>query len=219
MRLWGRKTSINTQKVLWCLAELGMKEGQDFERIDAGLHFGHNHTPAFLKLNPNGLVPLLEDGDLVLWESHTILRYLVDQYDTNHFFSTDISMVYQSEKWLDWKLGTMWPILRVAFFGLTRQPEEQRDYRVIQKAYQDTNQLLGMLDSTLERQAYCAGNQFSLGDIPLVLGISRWILLHESFAEKTGPRTPYQNIDAWIKRLETNTNYSIVAENTLNIVK
>ena len=219
MRLWGRKTSINTQKVLWCLAELGMKEGQDFERIDAGLHFGHNHTPAFLKLNPNGLVPLLEDGDLVLWESHTILRYLVHQYDTNHFFSTDVSMVYQSEKWLDWKLGTMWPILRVAFFGLTRQPEEQRDYRVIQKAYQDTNQLLGMLDSTLERQAYCAGNQFSLGDIPLVLGISRWILLHESFAEKTGPRTPYQNIDAWVKRLETNTNYSIVAENTLNIVK
>jgi glutathione S-transferase len=58
-----------------------------------------------------------------------------------------------------------------------------------------------------------------LGDIPLVLGISRWILLHESFAEKTGPRTPYQNIDAWVKRLETNTNYSIVAENTLNIVK
>lgn len=219
MRLWGRKTSINTQKVLWCLAELGMQEGRDFERIDAGLHFGHNNTPEYLKLNPNGLVPLLEDGDLVLWESHTILRYLVNQYDTKKRFSTEPAVVYQSEKWLDWKLGTMWPILRLTFFGLTRQPEDQRDYRVIQKAYQDANQLLGMLDSTLKTQDYCAGNEFSLGDIPLVLGVSRWMMLHESFPEKTGPRTHYQHIDEWIKRLETNTHYPIVAEKKLNIVK
>ena len=66
MRLWGRKSSINVQKVLWCLAELGLKEGEDFERIDAGLDFGKNRTPEFLALNPNGLVPTLEDGDLVL---------------------------------------------------------------------------------------------------------------------------------------------------------
>ena len=67
MRLWGRKSSINVQKVLWCLAELGLKEGKGFERIDAGMQFGIVRSPEFLKLNPNGLVPTLEDDDLVLW--------------------------------------------------------------------------------------------------------------------------------------------------------
>ena len=76
LRLWGRKSSINVQKVLWCLAELGFHEGEGFERIDAGLHFGKNDTPDFLKMNPNGLVPILEDRNLVLWESNTIMRYL-----------------------------------------------------------------------------------------------------------------------------------------------
>ena len=91
IRLWGRKSSINVQKVLWCLAELGLKEGKDFERIDAGLHFGKNRTPEFLALNPNGLVPTLQDGDLVLWESNTILRYLVRQYDKSKRFPEDIA--------------------------------------------------------------------------------------------------------------------------------
>lgn len=86
MRLWGRKSSINVQKVLWCLAELDLKESQDFERIDAGLQFGKNNTPEFLKMNPNGLVPTIEDGDLMLWESNTIMRYLVSQYDKDGRF-------------------------------------------------------------------------------------------------------------------------------------
>lgn len=98
MRLWGRKSSINVQKVLWCLAELGLKEDQDFERIDAGLHFGQNRTPEFLALNPNGLVPTLQDGDTVLWESNTILRYLVRKYDTSKRFPSDMAVQYQSEK-------------------------------------------------------------------------------------------------------------------------
>ena len=74
MRLWGRKSSINVQKVLWCLDELGLEEGKDYERIDAGLQFGLNRTPEFLMLNPNGLVPTLEDDGITLWESNTIMR-------------------------------------------------------------------------------------------------------------------------------------------------
>jgi glutathione S-transferase len=101
MRLWGRKSSINVQKVLWCLSELGLKEGQDYERIDAGLQFGINRSPEFLKLNPNGLVPTLEDGDLALWESNTIMRYLIRQYDKQGRFPRDIASQYGSEKWLD----------------------------------------------------------------------------------------------------------------------
>ena len=219
IRLWGRKSSINVQKVLWCLAELGLEEGKDFERIDAGLHFGKNRTPEFLALNPNGLVPTLQDGDLVLWESNTILRYLVRQYDQSKRFPVEISRQYQSEKWMDWQVGTMWPALRMAFLGLTRTPENERNYEVIHKAYQDTNALLALLDQQLANQPYCSGDSFNIGDIPLALCVSRWILLNETFPEKTGPRLSLKNVEAWMQRIEAETQYSVVAEKELNIVK
>ena len=219
IRLWGRKSSINVQKVLWCLAELGLEEGKDFERIDAGLHFGKTRTPEFLALNPNGLVPTLQDGDLVLWESNTILRYLVRQYDKSKRFPADIASQYQSEKWMDWQVGTMWPTLRVAFLGLTRTPENERNYAVIHKAYQDTNALLALLDQQLANQRYCSGDSFNIGDIPLALCVSRWVLLNETFPEQTGARLSLHNVEAWMQRLEVETQYSVVAEKELNIVK
>ena len=219
MRLWGRKTSINVQKVLWCLAELGLEEGKDFERIDAGLHFGKNRTPEFLVLNPNGLVPTLQDGDLVLWESNTILRYLVRQYDRSKQLTSAIATQYQSEKWMDWQLSTMWPPLRVALLGLTRTPEADRNYELIKKSYQEADSLLALLDQHLEKHTYCSGEQFSIGDIPLALCVSRWVLLHQTFPEKTGPRSQLSNIDSWMQRIEAETKYSVVSEKALNIVK
>jgi glutathione S-transferase len=219
MRLWGRKSSINVQKVLWCLAELGLEEGKDFERIDAGLHFGLNRTPEFLKLNPNGLVPTLEDGDIVLWESNTIMRYLVRQYDKQGRFPSDIASQFGSEKWLDWQVGTLWPALRTPFLGLTRVPENERKYEAIKKGYQDTNNLLELLDTTLANQNYCSGKQFHIGDIALGLCVARWILVDATFPEKTGGRTKLKNIDAWLKRLETETLFDDIAEKQLNIIK
>ena len=219
IRLWGRKSSINVQKVLWCLAELGLEEGKDFERIDAGLHFGKNRTPEFLALNPNGLVPTLEDGDFVLWESNTILRYLVRQYDKLKRFPVDTTSQYQSEKWMDWQLSTMWPPLRVAFLGLTRIPEADRDYALIKSSYQEADALLGLLDQALEKHVYCSGEQFSVGDIPLALCVSRWLLLEQTFPDKTGPRSQLSNIDRWMRQIELETKYKVVAQKELNIVK
>ena len=219
IRLWGRKSSINVQKVLWCLAELGMQEGKDFERIDAGLHFGVNRTPEILKLNPNGLVPTMEDGDIVLWESNTIMRYLVRQYDKQGRFPNDIGSQYGSEKWLDWQVGTLWPALRAPFLGLTRVPENERKYDAIKKGYQDTNNLLELLDTTLANQDYCSGKQFHIGDIALGLCVARWILVDETFPEKTGGRIKLKNIDAWLRRLETETLFNKIVEKQLNIIK
>jgi len=219
MRLWGRKSSINVQKVLWCLAELGLQEGKDFERIDAGLHFGVNRTPEFLKLNPNGLVPTLEDGDIVLWESNTIMRYLARKYDQQGRFPNDIASQYGSEKWLDWQVGTLWPALRAPFLGLTRVPENERKYDAIKKGYQDTNNLLELLDTVLANQNYCSGKQFHISDIALGLCVARWILVDETFPEKTGGRIKLKNIDAWLKRLETETLFNEIVEKQLNIIK
>ena len=219
MRLWGRKSSINVQKVLWCLAELGLKEGKDFERIDAGLQFGINNTPEFLKLNPNGLVPTLQDGEIVLWESNTIMRYLVSQYNKNGRFPNGVVAQYNSEKWMDWQLATFWPPLRTTFLGLTRTPEAERNYDVILKCYQETNRTLGILDQVLGTQAYCSGNQFNIGDIVVALGVHRWILLNDTFPEKTGPRSELKNFERWLKQLRSETCFSDFADKELNIVK
>jgi len=218
MRLWGRKSSINVQKVLWCLAELGLEEGKDFERIDAGMQFGIVRSPEFLKLNPNGLVPTLEDGDLVLWESNTIMRYLASRYDKNKRFPSGITPQFSSEKWMDWQVGTLWPALRPTFIGLTRVVEAEQDHAGIQKAYQDTNQLFGLLNQTLESQAYCSGERFHIGDIVLALCVHRWIILNETFPKQTGERAHLKNINRWLKQLETETHFQEFAEKELNII-
>jgi glutathione S-transferase len=218
MRLWGRKSSINVQKVLWCLAELGLKEGKDFERIDAGMQFGIVRSPEFLKLNPNGLVPTLEDDDLVLWESNTIMRYLASQYDKNKRFPSSIATQFNSEKWMDWQVGTLWPVLRPTFIGLTRVPEAEQDHAGIQKAYQDTNQLFALLNQTLESKTYCSGEQFHIGDIVLALCVHRWILLNETFPKQTGERANLKNINRWLKQLEAETYFQEFAEKELNII-
>ena len=123
------------------------------------------------------------------------------QHDKRQRFPADIASQYGSEKWLDWQLGTMWPVLRTPFLGLTRVPEAERKYDAIHKAYQEANQLLSLLDQTLATHKYCSGNQFHIGDIALALCVGRWILLHEAFPEKTGPRADLKNIDAWLKLL------------------
>jgi glutathione S-transferase len=197
MTLWGRRSSINVQKVLWVLAELDLKENVAFKQIDAGLHFGINKTPEYLKLNPNGLVPTLEDGDLVLWESNTIMRYLAKKYDAKKVFPSDLSSQAASEKWMDWQISTLWPALRIPFLGLTRIPEEERDYVAIKNAFQESNRLLGIFDSVLTNHLFCSGKQFNLGDIVLALCVKRWIMLSDQYPDKTGERAELKNIARW----------------------
>lgn len=195
--LWGRKSSINVQKVLWILTELGLKENVDFKQIDAGLHFGINKTPEYLKLNPNGLVPTLEDGELVLWESNSIMRYLAKKYDSKKVFPNDLATQAASDKWMDWQISTLWPALRIPFLGLTRIPEEERDYVAIRNAFQESNRLFGIFDGVLANQAFCSGKQFNLGDIVLALCVKRWIMLSDQYPDKTGERAELKNIARW----------------------
>src|SRR5712664_2715965 len=103
IKIYGRLSSINVQKVIWCLDELGQKEGVDYERIDAGLQFGVNKTDAYLKMNPNGLVPTLVDGDFVLWESNGIVRYLASHggHDDESLFPADLKIRADADRWMD----------------------------------------------------------------------------------------------------------------------
>lgn len=212
MTLWGRKSSINVQKILWIFAELGLAEGKDFERIDAGLQFGVNKTPEFLAMNPNGLVPTLRDGELILWESNTILRYLARKYADRNRFAVEPNPMASSDKWMDWQLTTLWPALRIPFLGLTRIPESERDYAAIKKSFQESNLLLGILDQVLSQQSYCSGSQFHLGDIVLTLCVKRWLMLSDQYPDKTGPRAELKNVSRWYEQIYKTTQFSKAVE-------
>jgi len=212
MTLWGRKSSINVQKVLWVLAELDLREGADFKQIDAGLHFGINKTPEYLKLNPNGLVPTLEDGSLVLWESNTIMRYLAKKFSSTGAFPYDLASQASSDKWMDWQISTLWPSLRVPFLGLTRVPEEERDYSAIKNAFQESNRLLGIFDGVLANQAFCSCSKFNLCDINIALCVKRWIMLADQYPDKTGPRTELIHLKRWYEMICANTQFTKATE-------
>src|SRR6201992_845319 len=105
--IWGRVNSVNVQKVLWCLHELDLT----YERIDAGMAFGRNHEPEYLAMNPNGRVPTLVDGNCVLWESNSIMRYLVRAYRPQSPLYPQVPKVRAGvDRWLDWTLSTLQPV-------------------------------------------------------------------------------------------------------------
>jgi glutathione S-transferase len=129
LKIWGRANSVNVQKVLWCLRELDLA----YQRIDAGMAFGRNHEPDYLAMNPNGRVPTLVDGDFVLWESNSIMRYLVTAYRAGSPVYPDAPKVRAGvDRWLDWTLSTLQPVDRPVFWALVRTPIEQRDMVAIQ---------------------------------------------------------------------------------------
>ncbi|OZI38349.1 glutathione S-transferase [Bordetella genomosp. 10] len=180
IKIWGRVNSVNVQKVLWCCDELGLP----YERIDAGLQFGRNNEPAYLAMNPNGRVPTLEDGDFVLWESNSILRYLALQYggaglpgsgnpasakpgSGPGLYPAEPRLRASIDRWLDWTLSTLQPAERSVFWGLVRTPAAERDMAAIQAAADACGKLWQMLDAHLAGRAYAEGEAFSLADIVL----------------------------------------------------
>ncbi|MFM0148505.1 glutathione S-transferase family protein [Paraburkholderia sp. RL18-085-BIA-A] len=203
MKLYGRRTSINVQKVLWCLGELGAVEGRDYERIDAGLDFGVVNTAEYLALNPNGLVPTLVDGDFVLWESNAIVRYLASAAGNEALLPVELKERAGVERWMDWQLATLWATLRVAFLGLTRTPEPQRNYDVIRKAHAEAGRMLAIVDKVLIAQAYIAGAEFTVADIGLCLSAHRWFSLADNFGQVLEPAPLLPAAIEWHRNLSS----------------
>lgn len=170
LRLWGRTSSINVRKVLWTLQELGLP----FERIDAGLAYGHNHTPDYLAKNPNALVPLLEDGDFTLWESNAIVRYLCAKHGAPTLYPQDLRQRFDAERWMDWQQTTLNPAGRDAFVQLVRKPGGQVDSAKVDASIAATEPLLDLLDAHLARQPFMAGGTLTMADIPVACEIHRW---------------------------------------------
>lgn len=171
LTVWGRANSVNVQKVLWCLRELDLA----YERIDAGMAFGKNNEPAYLAMNPNGRVPTLVDGHYVLWESNSIMRYLVLAY-------APASSIYPSaprrrasvDRWLDWTLSTLQPVDRPVFWALVRTPVEKRDMVAIQKDADAEAVQWRIVDARLATRRFIEGDDFTIADIALGAYARRW---------------------------------------------
>jgi len=181
MKIWGRLSSINVRKVVWAAQETGAA----FTRIDAGASHGIVGTAAYRQLNPNALVPTLEDGDLVLWESNTIVRYLASQYPAARLLPQGTAARFVAEQWMDWQQTAINPAGRDAFIQLIRTPATQRRDDLVAHSVAATAPLLQLLDRHLATRPFMAGDTFSMADIPLGCEMHRWFglpLAHEAAA-------------------------------------
>jgi glutathione S-transferase len=169
--IWGRANSVNVQKVLWCATELDLV----FERIDAGMAFGHNDQPHYLQMNPNGRIPTLVEGDFVLWESNAILRYLVLAHGRGATLYPEAAKIRAGiERWLDWTLSTLQPAERPVFWGLVRTPAAERDMAALQRDTDAVGRLWTMIDAHLVGRQVMEGETFSLADLALGTYARRW---------------------------------------------
>src|SRR3954451_22300559 len=158
--IWGRDNSINVQKVLWCCEEMGVT----YRRHDAGGAFGVVNTPEYRVLNPNSLVPTIEDDGFVLWESNAIVRYLAAKHAPNALWPGDLRTRADADRWMDWQALSFTPAFGPIFHGLVRAPGSRGPEEIAQ-ATAKGEEMAAILDAQLERRAYVAGEAFSIGDI------------------------------------------------------
>jgi len=186
LKVWGRKNSANVQKVMWAIGELKLPH----ERIDIAGAFGKNREAPYLALNPNGLVPTLEDGDLVLWESNTIVRYLARAHGRGSLEPADPKARARAGQWMDWQLSVLGPAIHETFWGLVRTAPEKRNLAAIETSKKRTTAAITILDAQLAKTAYVAGDEFSMGDIPVgIFGYRFHALVKE--------RPPLPHFERW----------------------
>ena len=188
IKIWGRNTSSNVQKAMWAVGELGLEH----TRIDVGGAFGKTKEPAYLAINPNSLVPTLEEEDgFTLWESNSIIRYLAGKHDkTDVLEPKDARQRGIANQWMDWQLSVVGPGILAAFWGLIRTPEDKRDHAAVKASQDKTSENMKILDAQLAKTAFVAGPNFSYGDIPVGVMCYRFVQLVPN-------RPAMPNLDRW----------------------
>src|SRR5437763_11141676 len=135
LKMWGRNTSSNVQKAMWAVGELKLP----FERIDVGGAFGKTKDPFYLAMNPNSLVPTLEEEDgFTMWESNSIVRYLGAKHQNRTVEPADLKTRARAQMWMDWQLSVMAPAITPVFWNLIRTPPEKRDAKAIETGKEKT---------------------------------------------------------------------------------
>lgn len=171
LKILGKASSINVRKVLWLCDELDIP----FRREDWGDGFRSTHEAEFLALNPNAMVPVIQEGDFVMWESNAIIRYLANAHGGEWLYPQQPRDRAPVDQWIDWQateLNTSW---RYAFMALVRNSPAHQDPRLIAAACKGWSFTMGILNQQLEKTGhFVAGKEFTLADIPLGLSVNRW---------------------------------------------
>jgi glutathione S-transferase len=191
LKIWGRLSSINVKKVVWTAQELGL----DFQRTEAGGLFGVVKTPEYMRLNPNSLVPVIEDEDFVLWESNVIVRYLCANHSPGQMYPIELRERFGAERWMDWQQTTLNPASRPGFWQLIRTPPEQRNAALIAESNAAVEALMATLDEHLARHGFMGGERFSMADIPVACEVHRWFGLPQ-------PRQRRPHVERWFAALQ-----------------
>jgi glutathione S-transferase len=173
LKILGQPTSINVRKVLWLCDELDLP--CELETWGAG--YRNPDTPEFRALNPNAMVPVLIDGDAVLWESNTICRYLANKHGRDDLLPREALARARVEQWMDWQGGDMNNAWRYAFMNLVRQSPAHRDPQAVEASAASWNRHMVILDAQLERAGdFATGPTFTLADVVLGLSVNRWFM-------------------------------------------
>ncbi|MGF6569192.1 glutathione S-transferase [Paraburkholderia fungorum] len=181
LQILGKTSSINVRKVLWTCTELGLS----FEQEDWGAGFRSPDTPEFRALNPNAMVPVIRDGDFVLWESNSIIRYLAGRYRGESLYPADPCERARCDQWIDWQASELNRSWSYAFLALVRHSPAHQDSQQIALSCANWSKHMAIVERQLEHTgAFIAGNAFSLADIPIALSANRWLetpLEHDDF--------------------------------------
>lgn len=173
LKVYGRDNSINVRKVLWACAELGI----EYRREDWGIGFRSPREPAFLGMNPNAMVPVIDDGGFVLWESNTILRYLAGQYGgaALALYPAAPRERARIDQWIDWQASDLNRSWSYAFMALVRKSPAHGDAQQLAASIDNWGSFMRVLEQQLQQTgAYVAGDAFTLADIPIGLSVNRW---------------------------------------------
>jgi glutathione S-transferase len=196
LTVWGRPNSMNVQKVMWAVAELGLEH----ERVDVGGAFGGLDTPEYGAMNPNRKIPTVKDGEVVAWESNACVRYLAGRYGSGSLCPEDPARRAQADAWMDWQLGTLLPDLQPIFWNLIRTPEAHRDMGAVQAAAGRIASTWQILDDHLAGRRFVAGGELTMGDIPVGCAYWRYINL-----DVDRPGLP--NCEVWFRALKERDGY------------
>jgi glutathione S-transferase len=189
--VWGRRNSSNVQKVLWALEELGVP----YARENVGGSFGGNRDPDFLAMNPMGLVPVIRDGDVTMFESNAIVRYLSARFGGGLLRPADHRGLAMAEQWMEWQAQAVAPHVNGLFLQIVRTAPEARNQAAISAHEKQAGEAMKIADAWLSQREWFAGSAFSFGDI--AMGVLYWRYLGVDCVK---PETPH--LAGWLEALE-----------------
>jgi len=208
LTIFGRASAYNVQKVHWFLEELGI----EYQHINVGGAAGGLDTAAFLNMNPNARIPIIKDGEHVVWESNSILRYLAAVYGPDQYWNNCPAKRSQFERWMDWELASLQPTFIDLFWGYYRTPLETRNEQKIADDAKRFAQYLHLLDAHLQKNTYLSGENFGLADICVGTCFYRYLNMG---LKVTIPKS----VSEWYVRLQVRAGYKKVIQVSFSDLK